>query len=226
MLRVGLTGGLGSGKTTVAGMFALLGAHVLEADTIGRELTRPGQPVYRELVEHFGQYPDAPSLVLADGAIDRAALAKFVFSTHRLGELNRIVHPAVIAEQERRMEQIFRGDPNAIVVVESALIFEADRSGTVPGWRDRFDKLVLMTAPKELRLARYVHRLTEGRPVLVEQKTALEQDGRRRIDQQIDDEEKIPFCDFVIENSGTMEELDRRVRDAWAKLREAAATPS
>ena len=212
MLRVGLTGGLGSGKTTVARMFAQHGVHVLEADIIGRELMQPGQPVYQQLVAHFRQYPDAPALVLADGSIDRAALAKYVFSTNRLGELNRIVHPAVIAEQERRMDEIFLRDPKAIAMVESALIFEADQSGTVPGWRKRFDKLILVTAPEELRLSRYIARVTENRPLLAEQRKALEEDGRKRIAMQIKDEEKIPFSDFVIENSGAMETVEVQVQ--------------
>ncbi|MEO6828454.1 MAG: dephospho-CoA kinase [Acidobacteriaceae bacterium] len=218
MLRVGLTGGLGSGKTTVARIFAQHGVHVLEADTIGRELMQPGQPVYRELVAHFRQYGDAPELVLADGSIDRVALAKYVFSTQRLGELNRIVHPAVIAEQERRMQEIFKREPNAIAMVESALIFEADQSGTVPGWRNRFDKLILVTAPEEIRLARYIARATAGKPVLAEQRQALEEDGRRRIVMQIKDEDKIPFCDFVIENSGAIENVEKIVRNVLMEL--------
>ncbi len=218
MLRVGLTGGLGSGKTTVARMFAQHGVHVLEADTIGRELMQPGQPVYRELIAHFRQYPDAPPLMLADGSIDRVALAKYVFSTQRLGELNRIVHPAVIAEEERRVEEIFLRDPKAIAMVESALIFEADQSGTVPGWRSRFDKLILVTAPEEVRLVRYIARVTQGRPLLEEQRKALEEDGLRRIAMQIKDEEKIPFCDFVIENSGGMEKVEFQVQRILTQL--------
>lgn len=219
MLRVGLTGGLGSGKTTVARMFAQHGVHVLEADIIGREMMQPGQPVYRELIAHFRQYADAPPLVLGDGRIDRAALAKYVFSTQRLGELNRIVHPAVIAEQERRMQEIFAREPNAIAMVESALIFEADQSGTVPGWRQRFDRLILVTAPEEVRLARYIARVREGKPLLAEQRQALEVDGRRRIAMQIKDEEKIPFCDSVIENSGSVQALEADVRRVLAELR-------
>ncbi len=218
MLRVGLTGGLGSGKTTVARMFAQHGVHILEADTIGRELMQPGESVYRELVAHFRQYPDVPPLVLADGSIDRPTLAKYVFSTHRLGELNRIVHPAVIAEQERRMEAIFQQDPNAIAMVESALIFEADQSGTAPGWSNRFDKLILVTAPEEIRLARYIARVTEGRPLLADQRKALEEDGRRRIAMQIKDEQKIPFCDFIIDNSGPLKEVNTSVQQVLTQL--------
>ena len=112
MLRVGLTGGLGSGKSTVAGMFARQGVYVLEADQIGRELMQPGQPVYAAILSHFRQYPDAPQLNAATTVRwIAAALARYVFSTNRLEELSRIVHPAVIAEQECRMDAIFVQDP-------------------------------------------------------------------------------------------------------------------
>ncbi len=224
MLRVGLTGGLGSGKSTVARMFARQGVQILEADRIGRELMQPGQPVYRELLQNFSQYPDAPPLVRADGQIDRPALAKYVFSANRLDELNRIVHPAVIAEQERRMEAIFSKNHGAIVMVESALIFEADRAGTAPGLRRRFDKLVLVTAPESVRLARYVARASEGRVLSNEERIALEEDGRRRIAMQMKDEEKAPFCDFVIENSGPEPKVAANVQHILAKLQAADTT--
>lgn len=226
MLRVGLTGGLGSGKSTVAGMFAREGVQVLEADIIGRELMQPGQSVYRELLSHFRQYPDAPALVQPDGRIDRFALANYVFSTNRLGELNRIVHPAVIAEQERRMDLLFRNDPNAIAMVESALIFEADRAGTAPGLRNRFDKLILVTAPEAIRVQRYIARLSDGRDVTPKEQSALEADGRRRISMQIKDEEKAPFCDFVIENSEPIENTAKQVHQILRELQVLTAIPN
>jgi dephospho-CoA kinase len=224
MLRVGLTGGLGSGKSTVARMFARQGVQVLEADSIGRELMQPGEPVYRELLAHFNQYPDAPRLVLADGKIDRPTLAKYVFSTNRLEELNRIVHPAVVAEQERRMEAIFSKHPNAIAMVESALIFEADHAGTAPNLRRRFDKLILVTAPESTRLARYVARVGGGRTLSTEERTALEEDGRSRMAMQMKDEEKVPFCDFIIENSEPEHLVEAHVRRVLTELQKAAAT--
>ena len=217
MLRVGLTGGLGSGKSTIAAMFACRGVHVLEADRIGRELMQPGQPLYDEVLAHFRRYPDVPPLVLPDGQIDRTALAKYVLSTNRLDDLSRIVHPAVVAEQERRMEAIFREDPDAIAMVESALIFEADRAGTFPGLPGRFDKLILVTAPESVRLERYVARMSAGRAVSAEEKAALEQDGRRRIAMQMKDEEKAPLCDFVIENSGNVAAMEASVQEVWGR---------
>lgn len=223
MLRVGLTGGLGSGKSTVAAMFARRGVHVLEADGIGRELMQPGQPVYDVLLAHFRRNPDAPPLVLADGRIDRAALAKYALTTNRLHDLSRIVHPPVIAEQERRMEAIFREDPGAIVMIESALIFEADRAGTAPGLRQRFHRLILVTAPENVRLARYVARMSAGRELSNGERASLEDDGRRRMSMQMSDEEKAPFCDFVIENTEEIQAVEDTVQQVFAKLQMDAA---
>src|SRR6187551_2477134 len=128
MLRAGLTGGLGSGKTTVAEMFRSLGARVIEADTIGRELMSPGHAVYDEIVQHFG-----PEMLRADGSLDRRLLADLAFRQNRLAELNQIVHPPVIAAQQQWAEEVFAKDPDAVVMVESALIFESDRQGSAPG---------------------------------------------------------------------------------------------
>jgi dephospho-CoA kinase len=222
MLRVGLTGGLGSGKSTVAGLFAQCGVYVLDADSIGRELMQPGEAVYRDILAHFALSPDAPQLTLPDGRLDRAALAQFVFSTGRINELSHIVHPAVISEQERRIAAIGEKDPAAIVMVESALIFEADRAGTAPGLRSRFDKLILVTAPEDARLVRYLARASAGRSLTPAETKALEQDGRRRMETQISEEEKIPLCDFVIDNSGAAERLPETVRTICAALRSAA----
>jgi dephospho-CoA kinase len=219
MLRVGLTGGLGSGKSTVAAIFRSHGFHVLEADEIGRALMQPGQPVYREVLARFQQYEDAPPLLLDDGRIDRSALARYVFSAGKLDELSRIVHPATVAEQQLRMAEIFRVDPRAIAVVESALIFEADRAGTAPGLRQRFDKLVLVTAPEEVRLVRYVARAAGDRLLSCEERSAVKADGLRRMAMQMPDEEKIAACDFMIDNSGSLEALSGRVGEVAAELR-------
>ena len=231
MLRVGLTGGLASGKSTVAGLFARHGVHILNADQIGRELMQPGQPVYDAILAHFHGYPDAPPLTLADGQLDRSALARYVLSTGKLDELSRIVHPPVVAEQERRTRLIFSSDPDAIVMVESALIFEADRSKTAPGFSHRFDKLILVTAPEDLRLDRYT---TRGSKVLSEDElAALEEDGRKRIAKQMTDQEKAPLCDFVIDNSGSLEHLETEVDTILQQLqlenarkKTAGATPA
>jgi dephospho-CoA kinase len=211
MLRVGLTGGLGSGKTTVAAIFRTLGAHVIEADAVGRELMVPGQPVYHAIVEHFG-----PGVVNADGTLDRRRLAELAFRHNRLAELNRIVHPPVIAAQQQWTERIFAADANAIAVVESALIFEVDAQANVPGWRQRFDRIVLVTAPDDLRIARYVDRMTQrpSAPPRIE----LEADARSRIAAQIPDSRKEPLADFIIRNDGSLEATRRQVEQVFAEL--------
>ena len=209
MLRAGLTGGLGSGKTTVAAMFRSLGAHVIEADAVGRELMSPGQAVYRDIVQHFG-----PEVVNADGTLNRRLLADLSFRQKRLPELNRIVHPPVIAAQQEWAERIFADDPNAVVIVESALIFEADAQGTAPGWRKRFDRIILVTVPDEMKIARYLARMASS---ATPQKD-LETDARARLAAQIPDEQKIPQCDYVIRNDGTLDETREQVNRAFAEL--------
>ena len=150
MLRVGLTGGLGSGKSTVAGYLRELGAEVIEADELGRALMEPGQDVFSEIVRVFG-----PEIVSPDGRLNRARLAELAFQGSRLNELNAIVHPAVIAAQQRWMDSVFQRDPNAVAVIESALIFEVERDARARGeeetvladWRKRIDRVVVVTAP-------------------------------------------------------------------------------
>src|SRR5579859_792779 len=161
MLRVGLTGGLGSGKSTVAAMLCDLGAHIIEADALGRQMMEPGQPVYDEIVRIFG-----PEVVSPDGRLNRPRLAELAFKGGRLNELNSIVHLAVIAAQQHWMEEVFARDPKAVAVIESALIFEVVRDarargeheGILADWRRRIDRIVLVIAPDELKIARYVTR--------------------------------------------------------------------
>src|SRR6202789_3159150 len=127
MLRVGLTGGLGSGKSTVAGMFEQLGAAVISADQLGRQLMQPGEPVYAAIVQTFG-----PAVVRGDGSLDRKALAELAFQHNQAGALNHIVHPAVIHAEEVWMLGVFAGDAQRVAIRESALIFEVETWGTAP----------------------------------------------------------------------------------------------
>ena len=208
-LRVGLTGGLGSGKSTVAGMFGELGAKVLSADEIGRGLMQPGEAIYGAIVERFG-----PGVVKADGGLDRAALARLAFAEGRVEELNAIVHPATIARQGELAEELFARDPSAVVVVESALIFETTHGG---GWRERFDRMVLVTAPEELKVARFVARAGGG------DAPGLEAEARRRLAQMISDEKKMGRVDFVVSNAGSLKELRKQAEAVWAALRRDAS---
>ena len=223
MLRVGLTGGLGSGKSTAARLFAAHGAHVLQSDAMGRELMEPGQAVYAKIVDYFGK-----GVVLPDRQLDRGALAKIAFADRRVEELNAIVHPAVIARQAELNDAIFKRDPKAIVIVESALIFETNYGGgTKPGeearWNKRFDRVILVTAPEELKIARFVARCAAAEPTTEERKEELEAEARRRLAQQIPDEQKSALCDYVLTNGGPLTELEWQVDQLWPILKTAAA---
>ncbi len=219
MLRVGLTGGLGSGKSTVAARLRALGAEVIEADELGRALMEPGQAVYEQIVRVFG-----PEVVMPDGRLDRPRLAKLAFEGGRLHELNAIVHPAVIAAQQHWMDQVFAHDPSAVAVVESALIFEVERDarargeseGVLADWRHRFDHIIVLTAPDEVKIARYAARLAEPGPG----REAAQRDARVRLGRQISDQEKAARADFVIENNGDLAGLQKRVDEVWERLKE------
>lgn len=216
MLRVGLTGGLGSGKSTVAGMFERLGAAVISADQLGRQLMQPGEPVYAAIVETFG-----PGVVRGDGSLDRKALAELAFQHNQADALNRIVHPAVVAAEEEWMRGIFAADPGRVAIVESALIFEVEKWGTAPGWVQRFDKLILVTVPDELKIVRFVSRMmaNDGPE---SRREALTQDARARMAVQIPDQEKAGRCEYVIDNSGSLLETRTVVEGIYRELVQAA----
>ena len=228
MLRVGLTGGLGSGKSTAARMFEALGAHVLNADAIGREMMETGQSVYSAIVAHFGK-----GVVSADGSLDRRALARIAFADGRVEELNAIVHPAVIARQTKLSETIFARNSRAVVMVESALIFEtkygeSDRrepAGDGFGgarWSSRFDRIILVTAPEEVKIARFVARSSANEELTPARRVELESEAARRLAQQIPDEQKSSLCDYVLSNGGALKELEWQVDQLWPILEAAA----
>src|SRR5258707_6039581 len=155
MLKVGLTGGIAAGKSVVGEMFVALGAHLVQADRIAHSLMQPGEPVYNEVVRHFGR-----EILNPDGSVNRAKLAEVAFGpatvqegsrASRIEELNRIVHPVVIRSQDAWMEEMGRQDPRAIAIVEAALILEA-------GVAERFDCLIVVTCSAEQRVARFAAR--------------------------------------------------------------------
>lgn len=217
MLRVGLTGGLGSGKSTVAAILRELGAQVIEADALGRTLMEPGHAVYHQIVRTFGR-----EVVKPDGTLNRDRLASIAFNEGRLQDLNAIVHPAVIAEQQQWMNSVFALDPSAVAVVESALIFEVERdarargeqAGVLADWRNRFDRIVLLTAPDELKVERYVARICPD-PACREGARA---DARVRLAMQMPDADKAARADFVIENSASLASLRAQVASVWERL--------
>ncbi|MEO5936906.1 MAG: dephospho-CoA kinase [Terriglobales bacterium] len=207
MLRIGLTGGLGCGKTTVASMMAARGAHVIQADQIAHQLMQPGQEVYAGVVRHFGR-----EIVQSDGSIDRGKLAQVAFGGGRVEELNRLVHPAVIAYQQEWMQRIEEKEPQAIVVVEAALILEAGING-------RFDKLVVVTCSREQKIERFAQRVAaQGGEVEVARAEA-----ERRIAAQLPDEDKIKAADYVIDNSGALTSTQSQVDALMDKLERESA---
>ena len=209
MLKVGLTGGIASGKSVVGEMLVEQGAHLVQADHIAHQLMQPGQSVYYEVVAHFGR-----EILNYDGSVNREKLADTAFAkasseaASRIQELNRIVHPAVIRGQEEWMEEIGRQYPNAVAIVEAALILEA-------GAGKRFDRLIVVTCTDEQRFARFAAR----------QKLDLEtarKEVSRRMAAQLPEAEKIKAADYVIDNSSSLDHTQEQVRQIWEKLRSEA----
>jgi dephospho-CoA kinase len=163
----------------------------------------PGRPVYEEIVRHFGR-----EILNSDGTISRPKLAQAAFGgdTPRVLELNAIVHPAVIRQENEFMGEVARRDPKAIAVVEAALILEA-------GGADRFDHLVVVTCHPEQRVRRFAERLGLSEEV-------ARAEVERRMAAQIPDEEKIKAADVVIDNSGSLESTEQQVKKAFAKWEE------
>ncbi|MBZ5664651.1 MAG: dephospho-CoA kinase [Acidobacteriia bacterium] len=206
MLKLGLTGGIASGKSAVGEMFVKRGAHLIQSDAVGHALMQPGQAVYEEVVRRFGR-----EILNPDGTINRSRLAEAAFGTPggappRVQELNEIVHPAVIDHENKWMEEIGQRDPNAIAIVEAALILEAKASG-------RFDRLVVVTCQPEQRILRYARRLGIS-------EDAARVEVMRRMAAQIPDDEKMKAADFVIDNSGALDSTERQVERVFAALQD------
>jgi dephospho-CoA kinase len=209
MLKVGLTGGIASGKSVVGEMFVAQGAKLIHADQIAHELIQPGQPVYCEVVGRFGT-----GILNPDGSVNRPKLAEAAFGSpdknipSRVEELNRIVHPSVLHVQEQWMEQVGHDDSHAVAMVEAALILEA-------GADKQFDRLIVVTCRSEQRIRRFAERI----------KLDLETASRevtRRMAAQMPDDEKIKHADYVIDNSGSLDCTESRVREVYRELKREA----
>jgi dephospho-CoA kinase len=219
MLRVGLTGGLGSGKSTVAAMLRELGAHVIESDELGRAVMEPGQAAFDKIVRVFG-----PEVLTAEGRLNRPRLAEIAFKGGRVKELNAIIHPAVIEAQRQWMDQLFEREPAAVAVVVSALIFEVERDAREGGeataaYADlgrRIDRIVLVTAAEDQKIARFVARTDPGG---LDREKAIK-DARSRLAHQIPDAEKTGRADYLLENNGDIAELRGQVEALWPRLQE------
>jgi len=198
----GLTGGVASGKSTVAGMFAELGAKVIDADRLGHEVIRPPLPAYHEIVRHFGF-----EILDPQGEIDRKRLGAIVFSDpQELRYLNSIVHPRVIERVEQLVTAYHLQDSRAVVLVEAALHYEA-------GIADRFAKMLVAWCRPGQQLERLIA------------KTGLpREEAERRIAAQMPAEEKRRRADYVIDCSGTLEETRAQVGTLFIKLQKLAGT--
>jgi dephospho-CoA kinase len=205
VLKVGLTGGIASGKTAVGKVFVGLGAQLIQADRIAHELMKPGQDVYEQVVARFGR-----EILNTDRTINRAQLAETAFGSgdkrpSRIEELNRIVHPAVVRRQNEWMEEIARHHPSGVAIVEAALILEA-------GAAEDFDRMMVVTCTEEQRATRFAAR--QNIPI-----DAARKEVARRMAAQLSDAEKIKAADYVIDNSGTLEHTRAQVLQVWEELR-------
>jgi dephospho-CoA kinase len=196
MLKVGLTGGLACGKSTVAEVLREMGCEVLDADRLGHEAIEPGGLAYQGVLDAFGA-----DLLDAEGKIRRPLLAERVFQEPaRLAQLNALVHPAILALVEERCLDFRRRHPRGILVVDAALILEA-------GVAQRFDKIVVVDCASEQQVARFV-----GKGL------GSEEEARRRIAAQLPREQKLSRADFVLDSSGSLEETRQRARGLFQKL--------
>lgn len=199
MLLVGLTGGIGSGKTTVARMLESRGAVVFDADLLGRDAVEPGTPGYRQVVERFG-----PNVLEPGGGIDREALAAVVFADPAARrDLEAIVHPEI-----RRLfaesTEAYR-DTDAVVVFSAPLLVET-------GMHTAFEILVVVSAPVEQQIERLMRERAMSEPAI-----------RERISAQLPLEDKAEVADILIDNDGTLEELEGQVDRVWTQLRARAS---
>jgi dephospho-CoA kinase len=193
---IGLTGGLGTGKSTVAEMLREKGAVVIQADQLGHQVYEPGRPAYYEIVAAFG-----PQMLGDGGRIDRRRLAQLVFAdAEALARLNRITHPRIRQAMQEQLAQLARQEGVQVAVVEAALLLEA-------GWDDLVDEIWVTVAPPEVAAQRAAAR--SGIPV---------EEAMARIRAQLDNEKRAQRAHVVIDTSCPLEETRRQVEEEWQKL--------
>jgi len=198
MLTVGLTGGIGSGKSSVARLLALRGAVVIDADVIARDIVQPGEPTLQRVVERFGA-----EILLPDGHLNRGALAAVVFNdSDALADLNAIMHP-VIAQRSRELER--QAPAGSVIVHDSPLLVEQ-------GLDHAYDVVVVVDCPDDVRLDR-----------LVNQRGMAADDARARMAAQASRDERLAVADYVIDNSGRERDLEPLVDAVWSELHLAAS---
>ena len=200
MILVGLTGGIATGKSTVAGMFQRCGAVVIDADMLAREAVRPGKPAWREIVQTFGK-----TILNPDRTLNRQALGAKVFShPARLRRLERMIHPRVAREQRRLTRQAAQKDPKAVVIYDVPLLFEA-------GIDKRVDAIIVVAADRETQIARLKKRNGFTRA-----------EALRRIKSQIPLSQKQKRADYVLDGTLPLSHLTQQVRSLYQSLRASA----
>ena len=204
MLRVGLTGGIATGKSAVGEMFVELGCHLIDSDTIAHQLYEPGQPIYDAVVQTFGK-----RVVASNGTIDRKILGEIVFNDPQArAKLNGLMHPAIVQRQQEWFKEIEAKDPGGIGIVGATLMIEA-------GNYRNFDKLIVVTCSTE-----------EQKRRLRQRSNLSEEQIEARLRSQMPTEEKVKYADYVIDNSGDLEHTRRQVVEVNSRLREFAASTS
>lgn len=194
-MRIGLTGGIAAGKSMVSGLLAELGAWILDADAISREVVEPGTEGLKAIAAEFGE-----KVIMPDGTLDRKALGAEVFGDpQKLERLNGILHPIIKAEMLKRAAEIEEKHPEDIVIFDVPLLIES-------GWQDVADEVWLVSAPIEQRIRRIAMR--DG----LDEKQAME-----RISAQMTDEQKAKHADVIINNGGSIQELEERVTKLYAE---------
>ena len=194
VMLIGLTGGIGAGKSTVAQLFEERGVPIVDADAIARDVVKPGEPALAELVEYFGE-----SILGAGGELNRGKLAEVAFADAESNEaLNAIMHPAISAETAKRIDAL-RGE-HSVIVHDVPLLVEAGLAGN-------YDLTVLVDTPAEIRL----QRLTELRGMDPE-------DAKKRIAAQATDEQRRAVCDVALDNSGDIEHLRAQFEQMWERF--------
>jgi dephospho-CoA kinase len=200
MLVVGLTGGVASGKTTVSEIWREEGAYIIDADQIARELVQPHTPAWNELKKVFGE-----EIFEKDGTLHRKKLGALVFSNpQKKNILNQILHPRIKKEMERRLKEIGQRDPEAIVVIDAALLIET-------GDYREMDKVIITTSTKRQQIER-----------LRKRNGINPEEARRILSSQMTFEEKLKVADFVIRNEGSLEEIRRMAKKIFQELKRIA----
>ncbi|MCX7982592.1 MAG: dephospho-CoA kinase [Syntrophales bacterium] len=196
MLKVGLTGGIASGKTTIARLLVEKGAYHIDFDELAHDVEKKGTPVWEQIVRNFG-----PGILLEDGTIDRRKLAQIVFKNkEKLNQLNQIVHPAVLEKWYKCLKDIADQNAQAIVLNDVPLLFEVGLQGL-------FDHIILIYSPPDIQIKR-----------LMERNGYTEEEAKQRLAAQMSMEEKVPLADTVFDNSLPLEEAKTRVDILWEKL--------